>query len=128
MLEDSETPRYAAPRTHRTYSPTFKAQLVAACQLPGVSIAALASAHQINAGLLRRWLKEHARNGCHQITPADSSPPPRFIPAQLPTPTVEPTPSPVIRVELRKGSLSMEMVWPMAAAADCATWMREVLR
>ena len=135
MPKDSETPRYAAQRTHRTYTRQFKAQLVAACHQPGVSIAALALHHGVNTNVLHRWLKEHARSGCHQITVADalgavatSEPTPQFLPVQLPVQTPEQAPPPVIRVELRKGSLSMAIMWPTTAAVDCAAWMREVLR
>jgi transposase-like protein len=49
MLKDSETSRYAARRTHRTYTREFKAELVAACQVPGASIAAVAGAHGSNS-------------------------------------------------------------------------------
>lgn len=133
MLKDSETPRYASPRVHRTYSPAFKAQLVAACQQPRASIAALALAHGMNANVLHRWLKEHARSGCHQIAAAADvvttcSPPPTFLPVRLPAPATEPAPPPVIQVELRKGALSMQITWPTAAAADCAAWIRELLQ
>ena len=133
MLKDSETPRYASPRVHRTYSSAFKAQLVAACQQPGASIAALALAHGMNANVLHRWIKEHARSGRHQIAAAADamttcSPPPAFLPVQLPAPTIEPAQPPSIRVELHKGALSMEITWPVAAAAECAAWMRQVLQ
>ena len=135
MLQDSETPRYAAQRTHRTYTRQFKAQLVAACQLPGASIAALALHHGMNANVLHRWLKEYARSGCHQIAVTGSlgawttsSPTPQFLPVQLPVQTTEQIPPPVIRMELHKGALSMAITWPTAAAADCAAWMRELLQ
>ena len=72
MPKDSETPRSAAQRTPRTYTRQFKAQLVAACHQPGVSIAALALHHGVNTNVLHRWLKEHARSGCHQITVVDA--------------------------------------------------------
>ncbi|MCM3566382.1 transposase, partial [Hydrogenophaga intermedia] len=45
MLKDPQTPRYAQRRTHRTYTPQFKAELVAMCQKPGASIAAVALQH-----------------------------------------------------------------------------------
>jgi hypothetical protein len=45
-------------RRRRSYSREFKAQLVAACQGPGVSIAAIALHHQLNANLLRRWVDQ----------------------------------------------------------------------
>lgn len=34
----------------------------------------------------------------------------------------------VIRVELRHGATTMTVTWPVSAAADCAAWMRELLR
>ena len=46
MLKDSENSTHQTRRTHRTYTPAFKAQLVAACHTPGASIAALA--HQLH--------------------------------------------------------------------------------
>ncbi|APW35982.1 hypothetical protein RD110_01125 [Rhodoferax koreense] len=79
MLKDSDIARYAARRTHRTYAPAFKAELVAACLQPGTSIAALASSHGMNANVLHRWLKEHERTGCHQpIAPTPSPSMPEF--------------------------------------------------
>jgi transposase len=33
-----------------------------------------------------------------------------------------------IRMELRRGATNMAITWPAAAAADCAAWMRELLR
>lgn len=64
MLKDPETPRYSVRRTHHTYTPQFKAELVAMCQKPGASIAALALQHGLNANLLHRWLKEWSQ-GLH---------------------------------------------------------------
>lgn len=42
----------------------FKAELMAACQLPVISIAALANHHGVNANVLHCWLKE--RSGFHR--------------------------------------------------------------
>lgn len=126
MLKDSDIARYTARRTHRTYSPAFKAELVAACLEPGTSIAALASSHGMNANVLHRWLKEHARNVCRQriesqplSAPAPSPSMPEFIPLRLPSATVEAVTA-ELKVELRKGRLSMSITWPMHAAADFA--------
>ena len=65
MLKESETPRYPARRTHRTYTPEFKAELVSACQQPGASIAALAGQQGMNANVLHRWLKEHRKHAAN---------------------------------------------------------------
>ena len=135
MLKDSETSRYAARRTHRTYTREFKAELVAACQVPGTSVAAIAGAHAMNANVLHRWLKEHALSGCHRqhnietnasrsmaVLPSNL---PAFIPVQLPAslPVEEP-----IRVEIRKGALTMSITWPACASADFASWAASILK
>ncbi|HEU6454433.1 MAG TPA: transposase, partial [Roseateles sp.] len=45
-------------RRRRVHSDEFKANAVAACMQPGISMAAVAMAHGINANLLRRWVRE----------------------------------------------------------------------
>jgi transposase-like protein len=62
MLKDLDTPRYAVRRTKRTYSAQTKAELLAACNAPGASIAAVASANGMNANVLHRWLKESSQS------------------------------------------------------------------
>jgi transposase len=47
-----------AGRHRRRYTPEFKAQLLDACQQPGVSITAIALANQINPNVVRRWLRD----------------------------------------------------------------------
>jgi transposase-like protein len=125
MLKDSEISRITTRRTHRTYTPEFKAQLVAACQQPGASIAALAGQHGMNANVLHRWLKEHRRGGCHQLLEAGKhagadvpSRSPAFIPLALPSAPKEQE----VKIELRKGALSVVVTWPLKAAADLASW------
>ena len=87
MLKDPQTPRYAQRRTHRTYTPQFKAELVAACRQPGASVAAVALQHGMNANVLHRWLKEWAQ-GLHRLevgvsTAVVASQPPAFTPIDL---------------------------------------------
>lgn len=40
----------------RTYARKFKRQVVAQCQVPGVSISAIALSHGINANVIPKWL------------------------------------------------------------------------
>jgi transposase-like protein len=40
------------------YTSEFKAEVAAACQGPGASVAAIALMHRLNANLLQRWLEE----------------------------------------------------------------------
>lgn len=134
MLKDSDITRYTARRTHRTYAPAFKAELVAACLEPGTSIAALASSHGMNANVLHRWLKEHERTGCHQpiaqqppSAPTPSPSMPEFTPLRLPNTTAEAVAA-ELKVELRKGPLSMTVTWPLHAVADFAQWAAAVLK
>jgi len=133
MLKEPDPARYSTRRTHRTYARQFKAELVAACQQPGASIAAIARGHGMNANVLHRWLKEHERSGCHQLVAASSSgsaaltsPAPAFIALKLPSGMQEP-PTCDIKVELRKGAVSMTLTWPARAAGDLAHWTRAVL-
>lgn len=137
MLKQSEISSSSIPRTHRTYTARFKAELVAACGQPGVSIAALAGQHAMNANVLHRWLKEHARTGCHQpiasqqlSTPAPSPSVPEFIALRLPS-AAPASVSAELKIELRKGALSMTVSWPIHAAADFAhfaQWAAVVLK
>ena len=45
----------------RTYTAAYKRGLVQQCREPGVSVAAVAMAHRINANLVRRWIVRHRR-------------------------------------------------------------------
>lgn len=134
MPKESNIARSATRHTHRTYTGEFKAELVAACQQPGASIAGLASSHGMNANVLHRWLKEHALNGRHQLdgvrlpgTAAASARTPAFIPIKLPAVVQEPT-VPELKIELRKGALSMTITWPVSAVADFAQWTQSFLK
>ena len=137
MLKDPDLAKYPTRRTHRTYTAEFKAELVAACQIPGSSIAAIAGQHGMNANVLHRWLKEHQQSGRHQRIACSStaqslvtSPPvPAFIAVKLPaTATPEPRSKDLIKVELHKGAVSMIITWPTDAVDDLAQWTRVILK
>ncbi len=57
LLVPENTP--VARRQRRRYTDEYKATLVAQCQQPYVSVAAIALSHDINANLLRKWIREH---------------------------------------------------------------------
>jgi transposase len=117
----------AAGRRRRKHSAEFKAQLVQACEQPGMSSAAIAMANGINANLLRRWVNDAEQRGSTVIAalPPPSPPAtPEFIPLQLPAPK----PQADIRIELQRSGISVSVIWPVSAAAECAGWMREILR
>lgn len=136
MLKEPAPAKYSTRRTHRTYSRQFKAELVASAKQPGASIAAIALQHGMNANVLHRWLKEHEQDARHQLVGLSSSgeslarsPVPAFIAIKLPTATAtyEPTACD-IKVELRKGAVSMIVTWPASAADDFAQWTRAILK
>jgi transposase len=106
---------------------------VAACRRPGVSIAAVALEHRLNANLLRRWVVAAER------TPAIDALATRnlAIAGAVPTNTafvpVELQRSPVVTaqeivIELRRGPTVVKVTWPLAAAAACGAWLGELLR
>lgn len=132
MLKDSDTPRYAVRRTKRTYSAETKAELLAACNAPGASIAAVASANGMNANVLHRWLKELSQSRQSMVSGATAvdvtgTSVPSFIALPLLTKPAE-SPAREIKVEVRKGGLVLTVTWPMSAASEFACWSASILK
>jgi len=75
--------------------------------------------HGLNANLVHKW-KRLARPG---VEPPAAS----FVPVTMaaPPPSVEPQ---FIDLELQHGATRVKVRWPMAGAASCAAWLREILR
>ena len=48
-------------RIKRRHSPEFKAQVVAACEARGASVAGVSMAHGVNANLVRKWIIKKRR-------------------------------------------------------------------
>ena len=111
-------------RHRRVHSDEFKADAVAAASQPGMSLAAVALARGVNANLLRRWVRE-AEVPAVKALPRAAPAPSTFVPVQLPQPAA---PAGDIRLELRRGATTITVNWPIAAATECASWMRELLR
>lgn len=123
-------------RRRRRHSEEFKADAVAACTQPGMSMAAVAMAHGINANLLRRWVHEAEMMPASDAVRAEvddgakaQEPKTVFVPVSLPAsaPT-PPAQAPDIRIELRRGPTTVTVAWPASTASECAAWMRELLR
>jgi transposase-like protein len=120
-------------RRRRRHSPEFRAAVIEACRQPGVSMAAVALANGLNANMLRKWVNEAERAdrgeaGCgSQIAPRTHSEPiPGFVPLSLSLPT--PAAQPDIRIEVKRAGTAISVTWPSSAAAECAAWLRELLR
>jgi transposase-like protein len=115
-------------RTRRLHSDEFKVDAVAAATQPGVSMASVALARGINANLLRRWVREAELPLPKALTkpaPTPATAATSFVPVRMPQPASTATGD--IRIEVRRGATTITVAWPMAAASECATWMRDLL-
>ncbi|MEO7773362.1 MAG: transposase [Steroidobacteraceae bacterium] len=119
-------------RRRRRHTPAFKAAAIAACREPGASVAAVALERQLNANLLRTWIKKaRTRSAIPKTLAVAESPlaPVTFVPLKLEsraesTSTLAERP---IRVHIRKGRSRITIEWPATAAGACASWLRELL-
>lgn len=108
--------------SRRRYSAELKSQVMAECDAAGASVAKVAMTHGINANVVHRW-RQLAREG-QAMTPLSTR---QFVPVALAA-----TPAPIstgdIQIQLRRGTTALSIIWPVAAASDCAAWVRELLR
>lgn len=135
---DTSSIELPSSRTRRRHAPEFRDQVVQACRQPGVSIAAVALANGLNANMVRKWVFDaEARSGqavtsepVNQAAASDKSTPcahASFLPLALPA-QASPALAADIRIELQRGGTAIKVAWPASAAADCAAWLRELLR
>jgi transposase-like protein len=118
-------------RRRRRHSAEFKAAVIAECMRPGVSVAAVALAHSLNANMLRKWVIDAEHAAPPRIVAKAAAPEPdvplpgpTFIPLALTAPAVEGD----IRIEVHRSGTTVNVVWPAAAARECAAWLSEWLR
>jgi transposase len=118
-----------AQRRKRTHSEEFKNELVRACSEPGISVAGIALANGVNANLLRKWMQARGVTVPSLRQRVKSKEPVARTPEFLPV-VIQPTEFslPEIRIEARRGSAVVKIEWPVAAAAECATWLRGWLK
>ena len=108
-----------APR--RRHAADLKAQVLAECAAPGASVASVALAHGLNANLVHKWRRRRL-GGDVALTPVRAGA--EFIALPLMA-----TPAAAdIRIELRRGATAVNVTWPVAAAGECAAWLRELLK
>lgn len=116
-------------RRKRSHSEEFKVELVRACSEPGVSVAGVALANGVNANLLRKWMAARGVAAPSRRRPKLAKVPvvhaAEFVPVAIaPTDPVAPD----IRIEARRGDAVVKVEWPIAAAGECAAWLRQWLR
>lgn len=145
---------HSNPVPRRRHSAELKTKVLAACNEPGASIAAVALSHGLNANLVRKWLvgrglkrtgipvpvavKASAAGSTLPAAAALLAADARFLPIELAVPvpatraesvrqadTTHTVPEP-IHIELRRGALHLSVRWPSSAADDCTAWLREL--
>ncbi|MDR5806463.1 transposase [Caballeronia sp. LZ001] len=123
----------SAGRTRRTYSASFKSELINQCRQVGVSCSAVAISHGLNPNVLRRWIKAAA-------DPSDATPPgpnsldidvkAAFIalPMTVPTPQAPDAAQVNVRIDIQRNGTTVSVLWPQLCLSESAAWVREVLR
>ena len=114
-------------RVRRKHANDLKKAVLDECRV-GVSVASVAMTHGINANLVHKWRR--LAQGKLAAQAASSTPALTFIPLVIASPTAQPLVVEMreLRIELRRGAINATVIWPMSGAAECAAWMREVLR
>ena len=122
--------------SRRRHSAQLRALVLEQCAAPRASVAKVAMSHGLNANMVHGWRKlarglDVAATGS---APSPAAVPakhaasmPQFVPVTL-TSTVSTSAPAAILIELRRGATAVKITWPVAVAADCAAWMRELLR
>jgi transposase len=119
----------------RRHSAELKTLVLEQCAAPGASVAKVAMSHGVNANIVHGWRKlARERKGAAMSPPSPTTLPaktaasvPQFLPVSM-AQTTSPQAPVDIQIELRRGAAAMKITWPIAAAAECAAWMRELLR
>lgn len=132
------------PNPRRRHGSDLKAAVLAECEVPGASVAAVALEHGLNANLVRKWLIGRGIKRTGLAAPrvasapaaeASSTPvmatPASFVPVQLPPPPPSPsapTAGRDMKVQLRRGATTVTLSWPAESAGELMTWMRELVK
>lgn len=108
-------------RKRRRYSQELKDQIIAECEAPGASVAKVALSHGINANIVHSWRKLAGRVppvvARSEFVPVAVAP---IVPASVDDRNVE--------LELRRGAVTIRVLWPMDATAELTAFTRELLR
>ena len=105
----------------RRHSDELRAKVLSECAQVGASVAGIALAHGLNANLVHKWRRQ-ARGALQASAQTE------FIAPALPAAQQAAPVQPDIHMELRRGAATMCIRWPVAAAPECAAWLREWLR
>jgi transposase len=112
-------------KTRRRYGSQFKALVLAQCDEPGMSVAKVAMSHGINDNVVHRW-RQLARQQ-QADAPRKPEQATTFVPLALPAPVASEVKTEV-RLDIRRGGVTVGITWPPQALADLAGFVREVLK
>jgi transposase len=101
----------------RRHSAQLKTQVLSECAKPDASVAAVAMAHGLNANVVHKWRRQAGGTVSLPVT--------TFVPVSVKAAASEDA---VIRIELRRAGTAVNIAWPVAASAECAQWLRELLK
>jgi transposase-like protein len=105
----------------RSYSKSFKVQVIHECAQPGASIASVALSHSLNANLVHKWIRVQMQKNT-ELQPA-------FIPLPMQLAGANSqAASSNICVEIPHPRGTVKVNWPTESAAACATFLRDLLR
>ena len=107
------------PVKRRRHSPQFKAQVLEEASQYGVSVAAVARRHNLNANLIHKWLKT-AQGGVPAASVA-----PAFI--SLPAPPTPSRPSQAeARIEIPGATGVINLFWPCDQSQSLAALLKSL--
>ena len=117
----------------RRHSADLMTLVLQQCAASGASVAKVAMSHGVNANVVHGWRKlARERDGIALPPPSPTTLPaqtaaslPHFLPVSV-TQATSPPALVDIQIELRRGAAAMKITWPIAAAAECAAWMRDL--
>jgi len=105
----------------RSYSKSFKIQVIQECTQPGASIASVALSHSINANIVHKWIRLQSQTSVAVQ--------PTFIPLTLQSSASRSDIAPAtICLEIPHPGGTVKVNWPTESAAACASFLRDMLR
>ncbi len=120
--------KVAVKRKRRWHSDEFRAEVVMACRQPGVSVAAVALEHGLNANLVRRWIKAQVERPVISRQPLSNA---VAEPLTIAPVTIEPVSGGSdegIRIDIRRSGLAVQVAWPANRIAELNGLLKELLR
>lgn len=110
-------------RTRRSHSVEFKAEVLAACEQAGVSVAEISRRYGLNTNLVQTWRRQ-ARQKAVVVAPERQD---AFVPVVCTEP-IRAAATGDIQLKVRYRGAEVAVQWPVESASACAQWLREWLR